>query len=361
MPDLDPSANLWLGTTLPIKCRKLTMSSIKQEVSESAFYDQEQRMKTLMSFIPFKTWDEVRAELNERRRDTDLAQLVNDIPEQWRRQVLGHLDNHRVPIDEKWSLLQQSRFVNDPNEVFPLVATPWLLGQLPESMRSCNICKLPFARGENMITKTCKKHSIHRQCLAAGLNRNEDPLHGDCDCNDHDSGQPDAHPQVDPRNPQELSESMETCNICEGPFDNGEEIFTKACGSHALHRHCLTAKMNENEDPLYGPCDCNTGGYGAPIWRLILEQGKPVTPIAASRAPRLRPRSLTPMPAPYALDDDSQYTSSADSDFDLGAHQYGPGSDSCSSSSSSSDANFWSGGSSPVSPTFTDATDISSP
>ncbi|PWI65478.1 hypothetical protein PCL_07079 [Purpureocillium lilacinum] len=341
------------------------MSSIKQVVTGNTVFDQEQRMKTLMSFIPLKQWDKVRAELNQRRLDTDIAQLVNDIPEQWRSHVIRHLDENAVPVDERWKLLQRDRFLNDPNKVFPLVATPWLLEELPTSMRSCNICKLPFTRGENMITKACRKHSIHRQCLAAKLNLNENPLHSECDCNGQESSGEDAYPLVDSQIPQELSESMATCNICEGPFENGEEIFTKACGRHSLHRHCLTEKLNENEDPLYGPCDCNTGGYGAPIWRLILDQGKPVTPLPASRIPRLMPRAPTPMPPTYELDEDSQYASSSDLDFD--PHAKGSESDSYSSSGSHSDATStrdwygWSECSSPPSPTLTEATELSSP
>lgn len=270
------------------------MSSVNQEVPGRTFFDQEQRMKIYMSFMTKKHWESVRDEFNLRRHDTNIAQLVNDMPEEWRKEVLRQLDRNGVPVDEAWELLQRDSLLNDPNHVFPLVATPWLLGRLPESMTTCNVCETRFARGEDVIRK--------------------------------------------------------------------------ACGNHSLHRRCLASKLIDNEDPIWGPCGCNSGGYGSGVWRLILDHETPPEQSQTAKPMRLRRRPPTPLPPMHPLEDGLQDTSSSDSDFDISSEEYLSEYDSSSSSSSGPEAvpttNWydWSPGTSPpTSPALTAATNLSSP
>ncbi|KAK4069842.1 hypothetical protein Purlil1_13608 [Purpureocillium lilacinum] len=221
-------------------------------------------MKIYMSFMTKKHWESVRDEFNLRRHDTNIAQLVNDMPEEWRKEVLRQLDRNGVPVDEAWELLQRDSLLNDPNHVFPLVATPWLLGRLPESMTTCNLI--------------------------------------------------------------------------------------------------------DNEDPIWGPCGCNSGGYGSGVWRLILDHEIPPERSQTAKPMRLRPRPPTPLPPMHPLEDGLQDTSPSDSDFDISSEEYLSEYDSSSSSSSGPEAvpttdwYDWSPGTSPpTSPALTAATNLSSP
>lgn len=143
----------------------------------------EERMRIFMLFQSKKNWTSVREELNERRHDTDMAQLINDMGEDFRKEALRQLDQNHIFIDRDWEILQQKSLANKRNDVFPLVATRWLLKSLPDSMIKCNVCGDSFVRGDDIIKKACGKHSMHRICLIARLNENEVPLYGPCGCN----------------------------------------------------------------------------------------------------------------------------------------------------------------------------------
>ncbi|OAQ59042.1 ring finger domain-containing protein [Pochonia chlamydosporia 170] len=142
-----------------------------------------ERMRIYMDFMTKDSWDTVKDELNLRMKDTSMAQLVNDVSQQFRIEILRQLDHAGITIDEPWANLQRERLHNDPDEVFPLVATKWLLQNLPVSMTRCNICGDGYARGEDVIKKACGKHTMHRFCLMARLREGGMPIYGPCGCN----------------------------------------------------------------------------------------------------------------------------------------------------------------------------------
>lgn len=65
---------------------------------------------------------------------------------------------------------------------------------------------------------------------------------------------------------QSLPDSARDCNICRAPFKDFEDIIWKSCKKHVLHTYCLRQLLEANEVPIYGPCGCNTAGYGF-SWR----------------------------------------------------------------------------------------------
>lgn len=290
----------------------------------------EQRMRTYISFLSKRTWVSVRDELNERRKDTNMAQMMNDMRQRFRIPALEQLAQKHISIDKDWEQLQRDRFRNDPDEVFPLVATRWLLESLPDSMTKCNVCGDDFIRGEDIIKTACGKHSLHLFCLTAQLNEGEVPLYGPCDC-DSDEMSPLVATQ---RLLGILPNSRTKCNVCGDDFVPGDDIINKACGKHLLHRLCLTARLNKSEVPLYGPCGCNDGGYGSELWRLVVDQAERLTPQPVSRLPRPIRRPATPIPWSYELKASSPYTSSQDSDFSWSSESDSDTESACSCSSS---------------------------
>ncbi|KJZ67975.1 hypothetical protein HIM_09843 [Hirsutella minnesotensis 3608] len=231
------------------------MASAQGSILNIEEIQSEERMRTFMSLRGKKTWISIKEELNERRSTTNMAQLINDMREDFRKEALRQLDDNRISIDEDWECLQQSRLANGPDEVFPLVATRWLLSSLPDSMTKCNVCGDAFMRGDDIIRK--------------------------------------------------------------------------ACGKHALHRFCLTSRLNENEVPLYGPCGCNSGGYAPELWRLLSDQ-QPVhqEPTLLAPPPQAVHREDTPPPwirdiedlllsaSPYDSENTAGFGSSFSSSFE---------------------------------------------
>ncbi|KAK9443941.1 ring finger domain-containing protein [Metarhizium brunneum] len=135
-----------------------------------------ERMKLYMDFMTKTSWESVKDELNMRMKDTSMAQLVNDSSQRFRIEILRQLDLAGISINEAWENLQRERLYNDPDELFPLVATKWLLQNLPASMTKCNICGDGYARGEDVIKKACGKHTMHRFCLTAQLSEGGMPM-----------------------------------------------------------------------------------------------------------------------------------------------------------------------------------------
>lgn len=159
-----------------------------------------ERMKLYMDFMTKTSWESVKDELNMRMKDTSMAQLVNDSSQRFRIEILRQLDLAGISINEAWENLQRERLYNDPDELFPLVATKWLLQNLPASMTKCNICGDGYARGEDVIKKACGKHTMHRFCLTAQLSEGGMPMYGPCGCNsggiDLDSWRPLITPSI---------------------------------------------------------------------------------------------------------------------------------------------------------------------
>lgn len=59
-----------------------------------------------------------------------------------------------------------------------------------------------------------------------------------------------------------LPASAQRCNFCSRRFQILEDMHWKYCKKHAIHSRCLRNLWLSHENPLYGPCDCNTEGYG---------------------------------------------------------------------------------------------------
>ncbi|KAM5349217.1 hypothetical protein ACJZ2D_017199 [Fusarium nematophilum] len=60
-----------------------------------------------------------------------------------------------------------------------------------------------------------------------------------------------------------LPAEAERCVVCYTAFETlgYETIIWKACGKHVMHSYCLRDLLEANENPIYGPCGCNTAGY----------------------------------------------------------------------------------------------------
>ena len=208
------------------------MSPTTSKIPTIKDIDPEERMRTYICFMSKNSWVAVREELNEKKMNTNLAQLINDMREDFRIEALRQLDQTGIDIDRDWEQLQREKISNDPDDVFPMVATSWLLQTLPVSMTDCNVC------GEG--------------------------------------------------------------------YTRGEDIIKKSCGKHTMHRFCLLARLQDGDIPLFGPCECNDGGYCSGLWRLILtEPAKGSTSV-------IRRRPATPMPAP--LNSNTEPSSAESSD-----------------------------------------------
>lgn len=139
-------------------------------------------MENFIALMKIDDWEAMKVELNERKKFSRIEELVHDMPEVFRLEALRQIDGSGRNIDPLLEEMQKQSYMNDPRDLYPLVATAWQLNALPPEMTTCIVCGGRYKRGENIIKKGCGRHTLHQFCLLGHLRAGCNPIYGPCRC-----------------------------------------------------------------------------------------------------------------------------------------------------------------------------------
>lgn len=162
-----------------------SLLDVQARWEEPGEVNEEKRMRNFITLLSAASWGETRSILRDIGRGDKfyLALAINDMPEIYRYQAVNSLNAWRAKgIREIISTIQSKRVKYDPKSVFPIVVTHDFLKTLPDQARKCYACRIGFEDYENIIWKSCGKHTLHSYCLRELLQANELPLVGPCGC-----------------------------------------------------------------------------------------------------------------------------------------------------------------------------------
>lgn len=145
--------------------------------------NEEKRMRNYITLLSATSWSETKSILSGIGDNFYLALAINDMPEIYRYKAVNLMNAWRgKAVREIIIMIQSNRAKYDPKSVFPIVATHDFLETLPDQAQTCYTCGIGFSGYENIIWKSCGKHTLHSYCLRELLQANELPLVGPCGC-----------------------------------------------------------------------------------------------------------------------------------------------------------------------------------